>query len=642
MRKTIITSALLALLISFTGASILTAEDIFDRISAEAIHEEGDEIYHSAFLYLHADKTLDLENEDAVILFQRFETCWTVDGRLVQTTKRSVLIRTEYGLDHFADLRIPWDGDHQKLTVHTLRTLRIDDDEPIDAGPTAVVETLPFAVDRAPDYCHLRETMLLHDGVELPCVLETVWTVEDTEPFRPGASGTHSFMGPEPALVSQFVLMMPVGMEPIIRTADGAPQPTECTDAAGHRTLTVEMADLGPRPHPATDESIRLQPRVSWSTWKDWSALDGELTAQLEKSAVLDDALKAAFEEKLEKARTPSEKAWLVAEFVDQTTRLVGYGSNWWPTPRPATRTWATGYGHRVDRAVLAAALYGEAGFTARPVFRSEGLGKADTSVPGLGWSEGVSLMVTGTGVEGWFDPASARFTSVHQALAGRTYWITGEDYSLIYREPDGLDRMAIRFDLAFDAEKQAWTGTGVLDTEGTLSPFHRMSGLGTEAMDYLSGFAGSLLGSATVTAFNPERFAPSGVTVGFALEVPAGDRDALDRLSFEPASFPVDHFVTLHQETRESDIHFPAPLVMEFELHLEPGDLETEYLPSATRRENGAGLWQVEVKEEEDEVVLVRRLELPRNHYPAAQWPDLRALLLANENRAGRLLYFK
>jgi len=144
------------------------------------------------------------------------------------------------------------------------------------------------------------------------------------------------------------------------------------------------------------------------------------------------------------------------------------------------------------------------------------------------------------------------------------------------------------------------------------------------------------------VTSCNPERFDAMGVTMGFALEVPAGDRDALGRLSIEPASFPANHFVTLHQETRESDIHLPAPVVMELELHVGPGDLETLHLPAPARLENGAGTWHLEVKEEEDEVVLVRRLELPMNHYPAARWPDLRALLLADENRAGRILLFK
>ncbi len=325
--RTTINCTLIALLLSVTLVPGVAAKDIFDKISAEALYEAGEEIYHSALLYLHADKTLDLENEDAVLLFERRETRWTEDGRLVETTRRSVLIRTEYGLDHFADLRIPWDGARQKLTVQRMRTLREADNATIDAGPTAVVETLPFAVDRAPDYCHLRETMLLHDGIELPCVLETIWTIEDIEPYRPGASGIQSLMGTEPAVVSQFALTLPAGRPPSIEVAGGAPQPTVTTDDDGNQTWTVAMQDLGARPHPATDESILQQPRVSWSTWKDWDALASDLESGLEQGAVIDDDLRTALNEKLEEARTPAEKTRLIANFIDQTTRLVGYGS---------------------------------------------------------------------------------------------------------------------------------------------------------------------------------------------------------------------------------------------------------------------------------------------------------------------------
>jgi hypothetical protein len=621
---------------------MLFAQDVFEKISTEAIHEEGQEIYHSGLLFLHAEQILALEDEDAVILFQRFEIRWTDDGRLVQTTRRSVLIRTEYGLDHFADLRIPWDSARQELTVQRLRTLRLSDGVSIDAGPTAIVETLPYAVDRAPDYCHLRETMLLHDGVELPCVLETVWTIEDTEPFRPGASGMHGFMGPEPAIDTQFALTLPAGIQPVIETAGGAPQPATSTDADGRQTWTFEMKELAAAPHPDTEESIYSQPRVSWSTWKDWESLAADLEARVASGAVIDDELREAFEEKLNDVRTTGEKARLVAEFIDQTTRLIDLDIGWWPEPRRAPRTWATGFGHRVDRAVLAAALYREAGFTARTAFRGRGYGTAGLIAPDLSWSEGVSLEVGGDGVDGWFDPESARFTSGDHLLHGRTVWVPLRDDQPVYQEADQPDRMAVRFDLAFDAEKQAWAGSGVMESGGTFSSFHRMRGLGTEALDFLNGFVGAIIGGAKVTACNPERFDTTGVTMGFALEVPAGVRDAQGRLAVELASFPAEHFVTLGQEHRESDVYLPAPVDLQYEIRLEPGDLETVCLPAATRLENGAGRWLVETSQEEKRVVVVRHVELPRNHYPAAQWPELRTLLIACENRAGRLLLFK
>ena len=642
MRRAIITSTLLALLLPLAWTPFVTADDVFNRISAEAIHEEGSETFHAGLLYLHAENTMDLENEDAVILFERQEFRWTTDGRLEQTMKRSVLIRTEYGLDHFADLRIPWDGARQKLTVDRLRTLRFSDDETIDAGPTAVVETLPFAVDRAPDYCHLRETMLLHDGVELPCVLETIWTIEDTEPFRSGASDLRSLMLPEPAVISQFALTMPAGMAPVIESAGGAPEPQVSSDAEGNRTWTVTMAELAPRPRPNTRESIRQQPRVYWSTWKDWGALAADITERLDNAAVLDDDLRTALNKALEKARTPYEKARLTAGFIDRTTRLVGYGSSWWPEPRPAARTWSTGYGHRVDRAVLAATLFRETGLTVSPAWRSAGYGDTVSVVPELSWSDGIILLIMGNGVNGWFDPRSATFNSGSHVHIGRTVWYPAQGRPPLHQFAETVDRMAVRFDLAFDAEQKVWAGTGVLQSEGSFNLLDRMTGFDGEGLAALGGFIGTILGGAKVTAWNPERFHSSGVAAGFSLELPAGDRDGQGRLGIELAAVPADHFGNLYQESRDSDVHLPAAAEVVCELHLDPGGLELVHLPPAAVLENGIGTWSLESSAGDDDMVLVRRLTLPRAHYTASQWPELRALLLAQASRAGRVLYFK
>ncbi len=637
MRTAMITSSLLVLLMTIAGSSPITAQ---------AVHVEKEPGFQSQALLDRADRKFDLENEDAVILFQRFETKWTADGRLVQTTTRSVLINTEYGLDHFADLRIPWDGARQELTVERLRTLRLSDEAVIDAGPTAVVETLPFRVDRAPDYCHLRETMLLHDGVELPCILETIWTVEDTEPFRPGASGTYSLMGTEPALVSQFSFSS-AGVEPVIHAAGGAPQPVRAATTGGYQTWTVEMEELAASPLPETDESVLLQPRVCWSTWASWDALAEDLDERFDAGMVLDDEMRDALNEKLEEARTPMERARLTAEFIDQTTRLVRYGSSWWPAPRPASRTWGTGYGHRVDRTVLGAILYRIAGFTVHLGFRGSGYGEAEIGAPNLAWSDGAMLKISGIDgetVEGWFDPGSAAFSVADTVLTGRTVWMPGEGEPA-FKAADGPDRMLLRFDLGFDAEKKSWAGTGVLTSEGTISPYSEISGLGTEAKDWLTGFVGSFLNASKISSCNLERMEPGKVVIGFALEVPAGERDTQGRLMVEVASFPADHFVDLHVETRESDFHLPAPVSLQVILKLDPGDLEVVHLPEHVQMRNAVGHWKVssEVGDEEKEGILFgRELQLPGSHIAATRWPELRALLLADENRADRMLLFK
>jgi len=180
---------------------------------------------------------LDAEAEDAVLLLDRLREEWTVDGRRVTSVHRLLYVRTDYGADHHADLRVPWDGAHQRLQVHLLRTFRLSDRRWVESGPTARVETLPFAVADAPDYSERRETMLLHDGVELPCVLETAYTIEDARPFRPGADGLWTLSRDEPSVRSELVLASPPGL-PLRFTAPSEPEKGRDTEL-GLDTLSI-------------------------------------------------------------------------------------------------------------------------------------------------------------------------------------------------------------------------------------------------------------------------------------------------------------------------------------------------------------------------------------------------------------------
>ena len=143
-----------------------------------------------------ASEIHDLSGEDAVLLLDELREDWTADGRRVRSVHRIVYVRTEYANRPHADLRVPYDGARQDLVVTALRTWRLSDERWIESGPTARVETLPFGLDRAPDYQHRREMMLLHDGVELPCVMETAYAIEDREAYRGGASGIWSVRKP--------------------------------------------------------------------------------------------------------------------------------------------------------------------------------------------------------------------------------------------------------------------------------------------------------------------------------------------------------------------------------------------------------------------------------------------------------------
>jgi hypothetical protein len=490
--------------------------------------------------------------------------------------------------------------------------------------------------------------MLLHDGVELPCVLETAYTIEDIEPYRAGADGLWVFARSSPALLSRLVLGHPAGTVALWGGLDRAPEPRRGRDeAAGLETLTFEMGPIGPVPQPPTPTDAG--PRVAWSTHIGWGSLGDVLLQRFDDAAVTNDELEARFDEHLEAARTEAEKADLAAEFVAQTTRAVEYETGWWPAPRDAARTWSTAYGDTLDRAVLAAALYRRAGLEATPAFYGRAPGEVDPRVAGLAWAEGLGLWIAGEGVEGWFDPRTAAWSYGMRPYQGYAVWRLGRDSQpLLLRGVRPPDRISLRLDLGYDAGESKWTGTAVLDNTGVFCPFDRMSGLGSEALVHLRQVAEEVLPGAEVGGYNPEKFNRYRVTVGFEIGVSSGEPDSRGRLRLEaaaPAAFTglfERAAVRLHDETRESAVRLPKAIEARVELHLDPGSLKPVYLPAPHSIENVAGRFELESSAGENEITLIRTLALAKDDYAPEEWPDLRALLLAFGSQASRLLLLK
>lgn len=628
-------------------ALLLAAAAASSSLAAPASAVGGHDI---GALLQRAGAAWDLDGEDEVLLLDSVREDWTADGRRVHSVHRIVYVRTGLAIWHHADLRVPYDQARQRFSVTALRTWRLSDRRWTESGPTAQVETLPFALERAPDYGSLREMMLLHDGVELPCVLETAYTIEDIEPFRPGAEGLWVFARSGPVVVSRAVLGFPAGAEPVWAAGDGVPRPARGRDAhAGLETLTFEMGPLDPSPGPPAPDAFATGPRIAWSTWKGWAELGRDLLRRFDAAMEVGEELDGRLAEHLEKARSEGERAARVAGFIAETTRAVDYTTGWWPGPRSAARTWSTAYAAGPDRVALGAALFRRAGLRASLAFRGRAPGDVDPRVPGLDWADGPGLWIEGDEVEGWFDAASATLSRGPASLDGLAVWRPGVDDRPVVRHGEGdPSRIDVKLDLRYDAETAVWSGGGVLAATGVLCPFDRMAGLGTEAHDYLALTAASLLSGATVTGYNPEAFGPSRVTVGFAIELPAGERDGRGRLRLaaaapgEIAALLERAAVHVWEERRGSEVRLPAAIEQRIELHLDPGDLDLAYLPQPVAVENGAGRFTLVAAAGEGGITLSRSLVLRKSLYATGEWPELRALLLADADERSRLLLLK
>ncbi|MCK4656475.1 MAG: DUF3857 domain-containing protein, partial [candidate division Zixibacteria bacterium] len=410
-----------------------------------------------------AENEFDLSNEDAVLLYNGKTVTWQPDGRLVNHIHRIIWIGTDIGSGEFGDHRVPYDSSNCTFDVETIRTWR--DGQWWVTGPTGIVETLPYAVNHAYDYTNIREMMLLHDGIESPCILEVSYTLEDKTPFRKGADGLWLFMRDYPVVRSLFSVSFPLQGLCKTHASEDVPAAT-VLESGGTVMHSWTMGPLDAQPQSHTNDPASYVPHVSWSTWDSWSDYGNELLGVFESAMDVDDMLWHSLDSLVEKARTDAEKADLIAEFVEQTVRSVDYPERYWLwSPRLATRTYSTAYGHGLDRAVLAASLFREAGMTVIPMFVSNGYGDVNEGVPTLARLGGIGVRVSSGSFAGYYNPESGDVVSSPSGLFGRAVWPLDDSNGpkLLTDAFDNASCFDIRIDLKYDSESEKFIGTGCL-----------------------------------------------------------------------------------------------------------------------------------------------------------------------------------
>jgi hypothetical protein len=602
-------------------------------------------------LWSAARKNFDTSSEDAVLLLESRSVSFPGGNVRRTTVHRVVWIATEVGIEDYADLRIPYNSATSSMKVKALRTWRDGKWWPdeTEISPTAVVETLPFALARADDYTTMRETMLLHDGVELPCIMETVYEIEERLEEGAGSDGIWVFPQRDPAVLVELILSIPEETILHYLPGNGAPEPQITGDGPAAVTRRWKMENVRPLGFPLIADPAAYAPYVSWSTWHDWEMLGMAITTSFNQSVVLADAITDTLISTLDRALSPADMARRVAGLVNRYTRAIHYDSRFWPlSPRPAPRTWETAYGHALDRAVLAAALMKGAGFEVEPILRSKGFGGMDTEVPGLSRFEEIALLVAGNGFEAFYDPSAGSLHEGRQRIFGRTVWRPASEASPPMRPsgngPGPVSSIALSVTIEPDGSGN-WKGTGYLDAGGVFCPREGMSGTGGGALEHIQGIAARMIGGIEVNSFDPEMFTPGRVKAGFAFELKSPEPDALGRMRFtvgDPDGGVITHLppdVHLYGEHRSSPVILPGMMEQRLEIRLRTGGKEVTYLPESRNLENGAGRFALSTENKDGWVMMERSLKLEQWIVKSEDWPDLRILLLGEKDPASRVI---
>jgi hypothetical protein len=618
-----------------------------------------------------AEANYELSEMDAVILLDDRSVVIDADGAVRTTTHTIVWFSTELGLDTYADIRVPHNAGTSELEVIALRTWRDDTWWPHETrlSPTAVVETTPYALQSAHDYTTMRETMLLHDGVELPCIVETAYTITEGPDGLPGRDGLRMMQRPDPIVLGRFSLAVPRGAELRYALMNGAPEPESHVDASGNATFTWTTERVDRLPRPLTSDVRAHAPFVVWTTWESWDALGATVTSAVDGGAELTDSLRDSVAAVVEAAPFPFARAEAIASFIRETTRAVQYDDSFWRLrPRAAETTWQTAYGHRLDRAVLAAGMLREAGLRARPAYLSPGRGAIAADVPALSWFDGIVISVEGEGLLATFDPLSGRLSHGQTSFGGRTMWVAGAGGSPDVKSGAAGRRSDYELAVSIEPDEDAWSGTGLLSCSGALSAHASVVGLEGQAGDLLSRVARSVLDGATAEEVGLSELSENRVTAGFSLKLETPEPDDRGRTILvvgDPeggvlASMPQD--VHTYSEHRSSPVLLPGPVRQTVAFRLDPGEMEAVRVPEPASLTNDVGSFELSVERGGDGIITVTRTlavgteradsggddgTRPGAGYTGLEirpedWPSLRSLLLEESDPRHRTLMLR
>lgn len=617
--KTLRIIAIAVLLLNGAGAAALAA-----GMGTSAGHDLD-------ALWASAQKMYDTAQEDAIILLDSRTTTVGDEGTVVTRVHQVVWIATSRGIRDYADLRVPWNSATSTLEVEKLRTWMDGrwwpDAEKI--SDTAVVETLPYAVALADDYTTLRETMLLRDGVELPCIMETAYTIAVQGPPTAGADDVFVFPGRDPVVRSECLVRVPVGVDVKWEALNGAPEPVVTENGVTELAWTMDRA--GALKLPVTKQPEAYEPTVIWTTWESWEALLREFGEAVEAAAVLDGALADSVAVLTAGLPDGVERVKAVIDFAERTVRPVHTDHQPWRlAPRSAQRTYETGYGHALDRAVYLVALLNrlETVYWPGPQVALARAGRARVAGDLPRFADLASVLVAP-------DPGPASLL----------YDVDREQL----RDPDGLDVVRVQYpadstrdtdvrslgrcsiDISLQPGPDEWTGSGTLLVSGPFRDEARWQASDKSVAATVESMISGML--ADLTILDVQSAAGSDhLAVRFTVGIPAPE-EAEDGTCRVVVGAPgagilarLPHHIQAGVADRESPLMLDVGGVQEVTLRFKLGDASVAWSPPASSMRNSAGTFAVTVNEDRGWLTYGRTLQV---FGATGTWPDLRALLL-------------
>ncbi len=274
--------------------------------------------------------------------------------------------------------------------------------------------------------------------------------------------------------------------------------------------------------------------------YESWSELGVIIQNDFKNKALLTDDIKSELKEVIAFARTDSEKAGFIVDYILENFSFDQY-KKYQPGDKLdfAFNIHNNKIGNFTDFAILAKALFETVGLTANPVFLSNDFEAIDNTVIQLKPFGNVKIWISGVDFEAVFDPEDFSITTGVSHIYSRTIWMPGIDPAPSVRMPGQFEagQYNIQIDIYYDEANGKYFGNGLFVSSGCLCPYNEMAGLKNESKLFLQKLVGSILEGAMLTDYNLSRFdffnITAGFEFGFDFEEKASDRPMVFTISY-------------------------------------------------------------------------------------------------------------